>query len=328
MEAAARHLQSAYRRARLRRLERDVRERLTCSVCGEAGDSFLCRNGHAVCRDCLLLQCATRRRDCCVCRDGGGFYPSPFVRQADAFAMRWRCADCPAVTRYADAARHRACCPERTLTRPVAACGLTVRRPHLMQHLRLHAGRDFVNLDAATCAGIVCHGVGRHEALLVAPALDLALHVTIAAHHEVGRSDGGGGNAWDTWYSLHMHAFGDAVRAVVRNLDPADGAAVETFRVDLGVDQCVEGTSPVLARMRALASRCDSAPLDASSGGVTAVALHGGRVYEELRRGAHLPPRSLVTRHTCTMTPFDPSPARIGLVLACVSISLEAAACA
>lgn len=221
---AVRVIQGRYRANLIERISQLTREKVNCSICHEPGDSFLCRNGHPICRICLNVRFMTHKHECCVCRDDNGFLPSPFTKQAELLCLRWKCPDCHESLRLKETLQHRVTCPERSVVCPVDGCGKTLSRSHFVAHVLQHTVRDYV-MSRHRTVGVVHVGCGG-EIVVVFPEQDWVLHVQIAAHQ-----DGSG-----VWYTVQINTYGDHLRVTLENFDPIEGTVCEVTHMNMRPD--------------------------------------------------------------------------------------------
>lgn len=287
---AVARIQHKWRSERLRKITALVRESITCVVCGDPGESFLCQNEHPICRACLYNRCVTMRsHDCCICRDDRGYTLSPFVRQANLLGMRWVCPECLESVRMVDATEHRARCKHREVRCPVDACSMNCARRDLVMHLQQHAGKNLIRSSGNTI-GLV-HTGGTGDVILVWPLLDRVVHLKLAGHHDAFNVASG------VWFCVHGHAFGDKVKLSISNVDPIDGRVREMSEIDMdpATGLCTDvGTSPVHARIGAFAIH-RSVPDEVHT--IMGCCVHpNASLRAELVRRTFLPARTMLSR--------------------------------
>ena len=314
---AARIIQNAFRARKLQQITEFVREKITCVVCGDPGDSFLCRNGHPICRTCLYMRCATRHHECCVCRDDKGFHPSPFLKQADLMGLSWKCPDCHCSVPVICAASHRNTCSEREVTCPIDGCGKNMPRSALMEHILQHPDRSYT-LVTASRVGVIHHG-GNGEILLAWPERDRVIHVQLTAQHDLSAC------TTSVWYSVQLHTFGDDFSVHLENIDPLDGTVREVCYVDVVGSGNNTALSPVHARLQAIGYRTETSIMATLERNGTTSGLplvDGISAYRQLRQKMILPPVGSLCRLSSMTTVYDAiSPRASGML--CFTLGLD-----
>lgn len=240
-------IQNTFRRKRLHRLTEMTRDKITCSVCMEPGETMLCQNGHPICRLCLHVRCITRHHECCVCRDDKGFYTSPFLRQAVEMGLQWQCSDCHCRVRVDEVIEHRLVCEHRELVCPVDCCNRRVKRCDLIDHVLQHSYTDFHSCQDQSLA--LVHVGGSGETILVWPKHDIIVQIQFNAQHDSSSSGG--------WYAIQLNGYGKRLRLRIESYDPLAGELCEVTYVHLVPDVTSHsgvGFCPVQARIQTTAT--------------------------------------------------------------------------
>jgi ssDNA-binding Zn-finger/Zn-ribbon topoisomerase 1 len=312
---AARIVQNAFRRRKLHRITEFVLDKITCTVCGDPGDSFMCKNGHPICRMCLYMRCCatTRHHECCVCRDDKGFYPSPFMKQADLMGLSWTCPDCLKCVPIVEAASHRNICPERQVICPIDGCGKSMRRSALVEHILQHPKRAYT-LATVSRVGITHHG-GDGDIIVVWPAMDRVIHVHLAMQHTSSAYT-------DTvWYAVQFHTFGDDFPVCLENVDPINGTVRAVCHIDVVGSENAMSLSPVYARLQAFGYRTNTSVSFGHNGTTSGLPLvERCSVYKQLRNKMFIPSMTSLRRLPGMATVYDATPPTAAVI--CFALGL------
>ena len=296
LESSCHVIQNTFRRKRLHRLTEMTREKITCSVCMEPGESLLCQNGHPICPLCLHVRCITRHHECCVCRDDKGFHTSPFLRQAVEMGLKWKCSDCERRVCVDEVIEHRLVCEHRELVCPVECCNRRVKKCDLICHVLQHSDTDFHECHHQSIA--LVHMGGSGEAIIVWQYHDVIVQFQFNAQQD-SLSSGG-------WYALHVNGYGKPLRLRLDSYDPLSGELREVTYVNIVPDVTSHsgiGFCPVQARIQSSATLSSQDMLEWSSRPTRSATLptepdENANIVTWLQRKKLLPTASQMQRPT------------------------------